>query len=132
MNPTPTLWLRRPRWPAALLILLGTAGCGIGAKPSDPTDGRNAIVTVLDAWKAGEKPEALAQRSPSIHVADSDWKSGLTLQGYDANGEGKLVGSDLNYKVVLELKDARGKVVKKEATYAVTTHPQLLVMRQDD
>ena len=32
----------------------------------------------------------------------------------------------------LELKNARGKVVKKQATYAVTTHPQLLVLRQDD
>jgi hypothetical protein len=86
---------------------------------------------MLEAWKGGETPAALARRTPPIHVSDGDWMTGLRLQGYQADDGGKLVGSDVNFNVVLELKTAKGKVVKKDAVYAVTTHPQLLVLRQD-
>ena len=51
--------------------------------------------------------------------------------GHAEEGEGRLVGSDVNYEVVLELKTPRGQVVKKNAVYAVTTRPLLMVMRQD-
>jgi hypothetical protein len=122
----------RPPWPTGLLVLaLVCAGCGQSG-PSDPTEGRKALLAALDAWKGGETPDALAKRNPSIHVSDGDWKSGLRLQTYRADDEGKLVGSDVNYSVALELKNARGKVTKKTAVYAVTTHPQVLVHRQDD
>jgi hypothetical protein len=57
--------------------------------------------------------------------------SGIRLQRYVADDGGKLVGSDVNFNVLLVLKTAKGKVVKKAAVYAVTTHPQLLVLRQD-
>jgi hypothetical protein len=129
---------RRPRWPAGGLILLvstlflGSGGCNPTARPSDPGEGLKALQATLEAWKGGEKPEALASRSPKIHVSDGDWTSGLLLKSYRAEDEGRLVGSDLSYSVALELKNSRGKVVKKNATYAVTTHPQLLVLRQDD
>jgi hypothetical protein len=114
-----------------LALVLG-GGCAPSARPSDPAEGREALQATLDAWKGGEKPEALANRSPSIHASDGDWKSGLRLQGYQAVDEGTLVGSDLTYPVVLELKNSRGKIVKKSVVYTVTTHPQLLVLRQDN
>jgi hypothetical protein len=115
----------------ALALVLGS-GCGQSARPSDPGEGRKALQAVLDAWKGGAKPDALAQQSPSIHASDGDWKSGLVLQNYRADDQGTLVGSDLNYSVVLELKNPKGKVTKKTAVYSVTTHPQFLVLRQDD
>jgi hypothetical protein len=114
-----------------LTLCAACAGCGGGAAPSDPAEGRKALQAALDAWKGGEKPDALAQRSPAIHVTDGDWMSGLVLKSYTADGEGKLVGSDVNYDVVLELKPAKGPAVKKNAVYAVTTRPQLMVRRQD-
>jgi hypothetical protein len=113
-------------------LILGAGGCNPAARPSDPGEGRKALEATLEAWKGGEKHGALASRTPSIHVSDGDWKSGLRLKSYQAIDEGRLVGSDLSYSVSLELKNARGKVVKKSAVYAVTTHPQLLVLRQDD
>jgi hypothetical protein len=113
-----------------LALVLG-GGCAPSARPSDPAEGRKALQATLDAWKGGGKPDALAQQSPSIHASDGDWKSGLVLQSYQAD-EGQLVGSDLNYSVVLELKNSRGKVARKTAVYTVTTHPQLLVLRQDN
>jgi hypothetical protein len=134
MNRKTTTPTRRPSWPAGgvLMLLLCCGGCGQSASPSDPAEGRKALQAVLDAWKGGEKPDTLAQRTPPIHVADGDWMSGLRLQGYKADDGGKLVGSDVNYNVVLELKTAQGKVVRRDAVYAVTTHPQLLVLRQDN
>jgi hypothetical protein len=123
---------RRPgRLPSVLILVLAFGGCGPSATPSDPTEGRKALQIVLDAWKGGEKPAALAQQTPSIHVTDGDWMSGLCLQSYNAEGDGKLVGTDVNYNVVLVLKTAKGKVVTRNAVYAVTTHPQLMVLRQD-
>ena len=121
-----------PSWLATVLIMvLACSGCAGSASPSDQVEGREALRTVLDAWKGGETLEALAQRTPPIHVSDGDWMSGLRLQGYEADDEGKLVGSDVNFNVVLQLKTKRGKLVRKDAVYVVTTHPQLLVLRQD-
>jgi hypothetical protein len=113
-----------------LALVLG-GGCSPSARPSDHEEGRKALQATLDAWKGGGKPDALAQQSPSIHASDGDWKSGLVLQDYRAD-EGKLVGSDLNYSVELTLKNRNGRVTRKTAVYAVTTHPQLLVLRADD
>ena len=114
-----------------VLVLVLGSGCGQSARPSDHEEGRKALQATLDTWKSGGKPDTLARQSPSIHASDGDWMSGLALQGYQAD-EGRLVGSDLNYSVVLELKNRRGRVTKKTAVYAVTTHPQLLILRQDD
>jgi hypothetical protein len=132
MNRRWTTQPRRSSWLGSVLIMvLGCGGCGQSASPSDQIEGRKALQAVLDAWKRGEKPAALARQAPPIHVSDGDWMSGLRLQGYQADDGGKLVGSDVNFNVVLKLKTAKGKVVKKAAVYAVTTYPQLLVLRQD-
>jgi len=117
---------------AGLLILTLGGGCSPSARPSDPEEGRKALQTMLNAWKSGAKPEAFAIENPAIHVSDGDWRSGLVLRNYRAEPEGKLIGSDLNYAVELELKNARGRISKKLATYAVTTHPMLLVLRTDE
>jgi hypothetical protein len=114
-----------------LALVLGS-GCSPSARPSDPSEGRKALQAMLDAWKSGAKPESFASQNPSIHASDGDWRSGLVLQNYGAVGEGMLVGSDLNYPVELVLKNIRGQVTKKNAVYAVTTHPQLLVLRTDE
>jgi hypothetical protein len=114
-----------------LILVLGSGGCGHFASPSDPAEGRKALLAALDAWKGGEQPDALAQRTPPIHATDGDWMSGLRLLSYKADDDGKLVGSDVNYKVVLELKTTRGKLVKQDAVYVVTTHPHVLVLRKD-
>jgi hypothetical protein len=77
------------------------------------------------------RPDTLPQRTPPIYVTDGDWMSGLRLLSYKVEDNGKLVGSDVNFSVALELKDAKGKILKREAVFAVTTAPKLLVVRQD-
>lgn len=122
---------RQPLWLAgALVVMLACGGCGASA-PSDPDAGRSALQAALEAWKGGENSDTLAKRSPPIYITDGDWMSGLRLSSYQAENNGNLVGSDVNFKVVLELKTTKGEVVKRNAVYAVTTHPQLLIQRQD-
>ncbi len=140
MTSAPITSARQDTWLASspiliLLLLLALvlgAGCSQSARPSNQDEGRQALRTVLDAWKSGARADAFAQQNPSIHASDGDWLSGLTLQGYRTSGESRLVGTDLNYDVDLELKTTQGKLVKKTVVYAVTTHPQVLVLRMDD
>lgn len=115
---------------AGLLLGVG-AGCGAGVEAADPAQAREALGVALDAWKAGESPADLEKRAPAILVKDVDWEKGLRLVRYQADGEGKLFGFDLNYRVALELKAPKGRVIKRVAVYTVTTRPQLLVLRQE-
>ena len=116
----------------ATMFLMAT-GCSTGEKPTaaDSTQARATLQAALDAWKAGGAPESLANQSPPILVKDVDWKGGYSLLDYKAEAEGKLVGYDMNYPVVLELKSPKGVSVKKNAVYTVTTSPGLLVSRQE-
>jgi hypothetical protein len=115
----------------AVVLLMFTCGCGAGVQTADPGQAQATLRVVLDAWKAGETPADLEKRAPSIHVNDLDWNAGFRLVGYQAGDEGKLVGFDMNYPVVLELKGPKGRALKKHAVYTVTTRPQLLVLRQE-
>jgi hypothetical protein len=126
------LWKRRRLWMACALVLM--AGCGIGqtGRPADPAAAERALRAALDAWKQGEDPDTLSRRTPPILVSDVEWKGGLRLLRYTADEAGRLVGFDMNYPVVLELKSPRGKAVTKRALYAVTTQPEVLVVRQED
>jgi hypothetical protein len=121
----------RACWLAAAIA--GAGGCGASptAPPADPARAREALLAALDAWKAGATPADLARRTPAIHVADVEWSGGFRLVGYRAGGEGRLVGFDMNYPVILELKNPKGKPVTKTAVYAVSTGPTLLVLRQE-
>lgn len=120
---------RAPRWLAGVLLL--ATGCGQSGRPADPGTAETALHAALDAWKAGASPADLARRSAPIHVSDVDWNGGLRLVAYKAGDAGRLVGFDMSYPVVLQLKGPRGKVVTKTAVYVVTTSPQLLVLRQE-
>jgi hypothetical protein len=110
-----------------------SGGCGAAqsAHTSDPAQAQQALHAVLDAWKAGEQPADLEKRTPPIHVKDLDWLDGFRLVSYKAGEEGRLVGYDMNYPVVLELKSPKGTSVKKNAVYTITTRPELLISRQE-
>jgi hypothetical protein len=121
----------RPCWIAGALVI--SVGCGMGgdAHPADLNQAQEALHTMLDAWKAGETQEDLGKRTPPIHVKDVDWNGGFVLVGYKADADGKLVGYDMNCPVILELKSPKGKSVKKNVVYTITTRPELLVSRQE-
>jgi hypothetical protein len=118
------------------LLLVGAlalaSGCGGTPGAADPDQARRTLIAALDAWKSGETPDALAARSPAIHVSDTDWNSGATLTSYEAADSGLPAGYDLSFSVVLELKGPKAKApTKSKAVYVVSTHPKALVLRQD-
>jgi hypothetical protein len=127
-----TIRLLRPQFFAAVALMF-TTGCGvsISTPTADPGEAQKTLHAALDAWKAGEKPEDLKKRATPIHIQDVDWGNGLRLVSYKADGDGKLMGFDMNYSVLLELTTPRGKAVKKNAVYTISTHPELLVLRHD-
>lgn len=112
-------------------LILGVTGCSSQPEASDPSRAATILTEALDAWKKGEKPAMLADRSAPIHVADHEWQGGYRLISFTAPGEGRISGFDLTYPVVLELQGPKGKKVKKTAVYMVTTGPQALVSRQE-
>jgi hypothetical protein len=114
----------------ALFAISGCRSEGT-AQSADPASAQQALRAVLDAWKAGEKPEALENRAPPIRVKDLDWQNGFQLVRYSSDLEGKHVGYDLNYPVSLELKSPKGSSIKRNAIYTVTTRPEILVLRQE-
>ena len=118
------------------LLMVGAlalaSGCGGTPAAADPDQARRTLIAALDAWKSGETPDALAARSPAIHVSDADWNSGATLTTYEAADSARPDGYDLSFSVVLELKGPKAKVAtKSKAVYVVTTHPKALVLRQE-
>jgi hypothetical protein len=121
----------RPWWLAGSLFILSGCGAGGAGEQADPAKAQETLRAVLDAWKTGAKLDELAKRTPPIHVKDLDWMGGFKLTGYQAEAAGKLVGYDMTYPVVLELESPKGKSVKKNAVYTVTTGPELLVSRQE-
>jgi hypothetical protein len=114
-------------------VLLGASGCGSHAtpQPADSAQAQAALRAALESWKAGETPENLEKQSPPIHVKDVDWVGGFRLVDFKADAEGKLVGYEMNYTVVLELKSPKGASVKKKAVYTVTTRPDVFISRQE-
>ncbi len=112
-------------------LLFGLTGCSEAPIASDPNRAATILTEALDAWKKGEAPAALADRSNPIHIADHEWSNGYKLIGFTAPGEARVSGFDLTYPVVLELRGPRGKMIKKTAVYMVTTDPKSLVCRQE-
>lgn len=127
--------LTRPSMSALCLglLLALTSGCsqsGFGPQ-ADPNEAQNTMKLVLDAWKSGQNPSQFAAKSPDIVIQDSDWTLGLKLVSYKTQNDVRLAGNDVHYPVTLELKSPKGRVVKKQAVYLISTSPKKLVLRQD-
>lgn len=120
------------RWAAAALVVALAAiasGCSSGvAHPVDPGPAMNALKTVLDAWKEGKTPESLKDAAPPIVVQDLEWLSGAKLESYQIEGDGVPADANLDVRVELNL-SAKGKKVRRDARFLVTTSPALTVFR---
>jgi hypothetical protein len=124
------LWLLA--WGCFALL---TAGCGGAnyqpAPPSNPTQAKQTLTTVLDTWKSGASRTALASQSPKIYVGDEDWSEGKKLSSYQLKSEGESVGHSVRFQVQLEMETAKGRKQQKAARYIVVTDPVHSVTRDD-
>jgi hypothetical protein len=118
-----------------LALPIVTAGCWRGAGPAadpnyNPEKARTALIDALDAWKKGEA-RALARRKPPIRFVDEDFAAGLKLSDYEIDEPDAPTGPHQDVHVILSMRDARGKVVRRETQYQVATEPALAVLRSD-
>lgn len=117
-----------------VLALLTLAGCGHhgdynpAAHQVDADTARSTLISVLDGWKAGDKPDAWQQKSPPVVVQDFDWMQGAKLTGYEILKE-EAIDANLHCDVKLSLEDAQGGAAEKTVTYLVSTSPTLTVFR---
>jgi hypothetical protein len=117
------------------VLLFVTAGCsGRGEPPVetryDPEQARTALIAALDAWKKGEG-KSLSKRNPPIRFVDDDLLAGLRLSDYEIEEPDLPFKPHKDVSVILALRDARGKSVRREARYQVGTDPTLAVLRSD-
>lgn len=114
---------------AGIGLLMGCSG-GTNYAPPAPSSVAEALQTLnqaLDAWKSGDKPEALAKNPNGIFIGDEDWSQGQQLSNYEVLGEGETWGSAVRFRVKLQLVEKS----TKEACYQVSTNPVRSVRRED-
>ncbi len=119
----------------ALPLVLVVAGCAkqTASAPQlgyDSDQARTALVTALDAWKKGEA-RTLPRRDPPIRFVDDDFVAGFKLADYEIEEPDREIELHKDVEVILSLRDAKGKAVRREAKYQVATKPRLAVLRSD-
>ena len=117
-----------------LLVVSGTfswAGCAKTAAPlpGDESLARQTLEQTLQAWRNGEKIDAMQNASPAIVVQDRKWLQGDRLTKYEVVGPGLAWAAARKFHVKLWLTNAKGKEIKDEANYAVETSPVYTVFR---
>jgi hypothetical protein len=117
-----------------VLTVLLAAGCGAPSlqEPAEPTQAREALRIVLDAWQRGDTLDAVRSTAPAVQVNERDWTAGCRLARYQIVSDGARAGTDLRFRVVLTLRQSNGKTIRKNTTYMVGTSPALTVHRDDD
>lgn len=115
-----------------LALVAGAVGCEQGARrlSLDKDLARESFVTFLEAWKQGERPAALNERSPQIIAGDADWNAGRKLVGYRVLGTESDDGTNLHTTAALVVLDANGREHKQQVTYIVGTSPVVTIFRK--
>lgn len=112
----------------ACIVLFPVAGCGSGRPAADIERGRQAVVAVLDAWKANDPPAKLKTLPDPVEFTDE-------LRGTHALADymiGKVDTSDkdvIRYTATLKLRDKKGKEMEREVVYAVALKSPVVVSR---
>src|SRR5271166_3997344 len=108
--------------PVLLAVIAGCSGCSQPAPeaPFDSERARTALIAALDAWQKGEA-KSLLKRNPPIRFVDDDLLSGLRLSEYEIEEPDLPVKLHQDVSVILELRDAQGERVRREARYQVGT-----------
>ncbi len=117
---------------AFLLLVLGGCGGSQGLPPAaDAEKARAALTTGLEAWKSGQRPDALKSQDPPIYFTDLAWQDGQRLEAYQIAGEMEPVGQSLVASAVLTLRSRAGAVGKKNIRYRIDTTPAVVIVPDD-
>jgi hypothetical protein len=127
--------IRCGRWLAVLACALWGL-MATGCKPGNPNEPVNAgkaretLKTALESWKKGDASTALQSASPPIYIIDPEWQGGAKLVDYQIIGDGEEKDAQLFAKVKLTVRGTNGKESTQEATFMISTAPNLTVSRK--
>ena len=89
-----------------VLALLSFTGCSntgdydAADHQVDSETAKSTLISVLDGWKAGDKPDAWQQKTPSVVIQDLDWIGGAKLTNYEIISE-TAIDANLHCEVKL-------------------------------
>jgi hypothetical protein len=114
------------------VVLAG--GCSDPQPPglaTTPEESRKVLVSILDAWKAGQTRGDLRDRSPPIYFSDEAMDRGRKLVDYTIDGDGVPMGTGLRYEVTLTLQEGDRPPATRKVAYRVVTRPNVSVSKED-
>lgn len=111
------------------VLWIGLTGCGPATPPlADKVQAIKSLTSALDAWKKGEKPEAVKQ-SLSIQMFDPAWDKGLKLKRFQIDeSQSNHSGFDLVVPVKMWFEtseDEEPRIIK----FSISTTPSLIITR---
>jgi hypothetical protein len=113
-----------------LVVVIGAGCSGKLNAPVNAPKARETLHAALESWKRGEPATALQSNSPPIYIIIPDWQNGAKLVDFEVIGDGEEKDAHLFCKVKLTLRGQDGKDVKQDATFIVSTAPNLTVSRK--
>jgi len=123
--------VKASNWFAFVAVVF--VGCG-GSAPPTPANaevGRAALIRGLDAWKAGERPDALKSGADPIYFMDFEWDRGAKLLDYSLESSDVSYGAERRYNGSFTL-NVKGKNVSKRLAYLVGTNKPISVRREEE
>jgi hypothetical protein len=118
----------RQRLATAVACLL-VVGCGRSNAPTDVPSAKAALTAALECWKAGQSPDSLRQRSPSIIMVDDAWQKGDKLESFETVGPETDDGVNLHCTVKLAINNEQGVRRSEQLAYIVGTSPTITIFR---
>lgn len=115
-----------------LLMAMLPIGCGLKEVPvSDVSQAEVLMREVLVEWKSGNHVEALREQSPPIFVSDESWNGEQQLEEFELLGDGRRVGTNVQFRVRMKCVGAHGRKSERIVEYIVTTQPARTIARVD-
>lgn len=113
-----------------LFVVLAVGCSGKLNAPVNAPKARETLHAALESWKKGEPATTLQNGSPPIYIIIPDWQNGAKLVDFEVIGDGEEKDAHLFCKVKLTLRGQDGKDIKQDATFIVSTAPNLTVSRK--
>jgi hypothetical protein len=114
---------------AVAVACLLAVGCGRSNAPTDVPSAKAALTAALESWKAGQPPDSLRQRSPSIVMVDEAWQKGEKLESFENVAPETDDGVNLHCTVKLAINGERDVRRSEQVTYIVGTSPMITIFR---
>jgi hypothetical protein len=117
-----------------LACLLALAGCGPRQMEiaGSEDEALEVLTAALDAWKSGQKPDALRQESPPMYVQDHDWAEGRSLKDFKPSDAPQEFGGEWRVSATLSLAGGGKPEEQKLVAYSVTTATKAIVITRSD